>query len=268
MSIKRGMFRDILEYFMENVITSLPSRVNDAAMNQGFQPLSNGVVSHASDLFAAYTDDSADNSKLACIKAMTFMSPDEFSKECKAAQALADTVDAANGFKAIEGTKKMEERYGLKRRVLNQRLSEAKRLFGVFKQAPDVLKEKGYFAAVAAARQWLSDNKKTWDGNTALSSDEKQAKASKAALVNALAEGLADGMDVDTAKAAAENKVFETKVQALLASLVKTHDGDTLFTVALRLIEATDVDAIDQAITYLSEAKMIAMEGNAKAAQE
>jgi hypothetical protein len=260
-----GLFRDILEKFMENVINSLPSCVNDAAINQGFKPLSNGFVSHASDLFKAYTDDEQDNTKLSVIKAMSVLTPDEFSQECKLAQKLADEVDAANGFKPVEGTKKMDERYGIKRRVLNQRLSEAKRLFGVFKQAPDVLKEKGYAAALLAARAWLSDNSKTWDGNTALSSDEKAAKKEKAALVEAIAEGLAEGQSAETATAAAQNKVFEDKAQALVNSLVKNTDGSLLFTACLRIIEACDVDTINEAITYLSEARMIAMEGNAKA---
>ena len=260
---------------MENVIASLPSRVNDAAINQGFQPLSNGFVSHASDLFKAYTDDEQDNTKLSVIRDMAGrsahqspqqgLSPDEFSQECKKAQALADEVDAANGFKPVEGAKKIEERYGIKRRVLNQRLSEAKRLFGVFKQAPDVLKEKGYAAALLAARAWLADNSKTWDGNTALSSDEKAAKKEKAALVEAIAEGLAEGQSAETATAAAQNKVFEDKAQALVNSLVKNTEGSLLFTVCLRIIEACDVDTINEAITYLSEARMIAMEGNAKA---
>lgn len=242
---------------MESILIAVQEQTSPAAVNEGFKPLSNGFVSHASDLFSAYTDDSQDNTKLTVIKGMSVLSPAEFSEECKKAQKLADEVDSASGFVAIDAAKKMEERYGLKRRVLNQRLSEAKRLYGVFKQAPDVLKEKGYAAALLAARAWLASNKKTWDGNTALDSEARQAKRDKAEMVNAIAAGLADGQAPETAIAAAESVVFEKAVSALFNKLVKAEDGSTLFQVALRIIEATEVSSINDAITYLSEAKML-----------
>lgn len=242
---------------MESVLVKVAEQTSPAAVVQGFKPLSNGFVSQASDLFKAFTDDDLESSKLAVLRSMSVLSTPEFEEECKRAQKLADEVDAANGFIAADKPQDMSERYGLKRRVLNQRLSEAKRLYGVFKQAPEVLKEKGYAAALLAAREWLKTNSKTWDGNTALSSDEREAKAERKALAKAIGNAVAGGTSLESAVSVAKQQVQEEKLTAFINSLVKNNDGDMLFTACLRIIESTDVDSIQSAIEYLSEAKML-----------
>lgn len=250
---------------MESVLVKVAEQTSPAAMAAGFKPLSNGVISYASDLFKAFTDDDLESSKLNVIKTMALsqgLSVAEFKEECAKAQKLADETDALNGFVAVDKPKTMEERYGLKRRVFNQRLSEAKRLFGVFKQAPDVLKEKGYAAALLAARQWLTSHARTWEGDAALSSTEKQAKAERKALAREVGEQVAAGLSIESAVATAKQVVQEKAIQELADSLAKKYDADMLITACLRILEAQSIEGIDDAIAYLSEAKMLAQTDN------
>lgn len=139
-------------------------------------PPTHATHSAAHTLVEMFTDEASDATKVNQLRNMaTAMTCDEFAKAIKAAKDMADAIDSANGFKKPEGAKG-QAAYGPKRQLMNARSSEAKRIFGVAKQAPDVLKEKGYWPAVNAARSWLDSNGKTWDGNTAETGEAKAAR--------------------------------------------------------------------------------------------
>lgn len=159
---------------MENVINTLPARVSPEAMQQGTpEGLKVGHLSIASDIFETFGNDS-DNTKVQVVARWAdALTCDQFAKECKDAQEIADKTDAACGFVAPKDAKGTEK-YGPKRRLINSRMSEAKALFGVYKINPDVLKEKGYWAAIQAAREFLDSKGVKWDG-TPRPSDEVKA---------------------------------------------------------------------------------------------
>ena len=138
--------------------------------------LNGGHVNYGVDLVTMYAVDDIAETKVQKLAEMAkVITTAEFSDAIKAAKSIADAMDKANGFVKAEGSKG-QAMYGAKRQLLNSRLSEAKRIFGVFKQAPDVLKEKGYWLAVQTARGWLDSHGKTWDGNTAETGDIKAAR--------------------------------------------------------------------------------------------
>lgn len=144
-------------------------------------PLTQAAINGAAELVEMFADDRQQETLVKRLQALAAVKTTaEFSEDVKNAKKLADTIDGANGFTKPEGAKG-QDAYGPKRQLLNSRLSEAKRVFGVAKMAPEVLKEKGYWAAVNAARKWLDDHGKTWDGNKALNSAEKAAKREQGA---------------------------------------------------------------------------------------
>jgi hypothetical protein len=253
---------------MENIITQLEHCSPKAIHAPKSYQLKTSHVSCASDIILAFCDDDDSNTKLTTIKKIALdlgITCEEFKIECKQAQKLADQIDALNGFKPTD-----EQRYGIKRRVLNQRLSEAKRLFGVFKTAPDVLKEKGYAAAVVTARQWLLTNNKQWDGSAMPSEAARETKAvSKAfkAVTTAnpmiAGESLKDYQSrlsplVEAELAAQEAVANEERVNKLVKRLAENEDGDILLTACLKILESQSIVEISEAISYLSEAKMLA----------
>jgi hypothetical protein len=163
---------------MDNVIASLPSRVSPMALAAGASvALATGAINHASTLLEIYVSEETEDTKVKAIGriAEAGITCEEFAKSCKKAQEMADDLDKANGFKAPDDAKG-QDLYGPKRRVLNQRLSEAKRLFGVFKMQPDVLKERGYWSALDAARTYLDQIGMKWDGTK---QDTSESKANK-----------------------------------------------------------------------------------------
>lgn len=247
---------------MESVLVKVAETTSPAAMASGTNPALKSVshVSMASDLFKAFTDDDLENTKLSVLRHMALvqgLTIAQFGEEVKLAQKLADEADAMNGFKPAEHPKSMDERYGLKRRVLNQRMSEAKNLFGVFKQEPSILKEKGYWACLQAARNWLKANGKTWEGDTALSATDKAVKAEKKALAKAIGAAVADGVSIEGAVEAAKHQVAEDKLASFINKLVKDTDGNVLITACLRILESQSSSDIQGYIEYLSEAKML-----------
>jgi hypothetical protein len=228
--------------------------------------LRTGAVSCASDLMAAFSDDDSSNTKLDLIKRIASeITCEEFKDECKKAQTLADVLDSVNGFVPSD-----DARYGIKRRVLNNRLSEAKRLFGVFKAAPDVLKEKGYNPAVVAARQWLLQNRKQWDGVSVPDEQSREAKAvSKATKEVTSSTPMVPGESIkdyqarclpliECYMAEAKQKAYEDSIDKLVKRLAENEDGDVLLTACLRILESQSISDVQGYIEYLSEAKMIA----------
>lgn len=203
-----------------------------------------GGINHGADLVEMFADESGEASKVqkiihkATVDNLTCV---EFAAAVKHAKDIADATDSANGFKKPAGAKG-QAAYGPKRQLLNARMSEAKQVFGVAKLAPDMLKEKGYWAAVNTARAWLQANGKSWDGQVAESSEAKQARKHDALRTGAIAKAMNDNpqqKDEDRATwlaridaimngniAAMESEVFEKRVQTIEASLRKQFGTD------------------------------------------
>jgi hypothetical protein len=260
---------------MENVLVKVMETSSPAAVNAGAPvALKVGVVSYASDILETFTKDAEDTSRLDTLRRVADqLTCEQFKDTLKEAQKMADAIDAANGFKPAEKPQSIEERYGLKRRVFNQRMSEAKRLFGVLKQAPEVLKEKGYFQALNASREWLKSNGKEWDGATSLTKEEKAMKADSKVAQAALADVMAANPMIpgesigaynaritaiaEKAVADAKEKAHVGKVASLAATLAEKYDADLLIGACLRILEAGDIADIEYAMSYLADAKAI-----------
>jgi hypothetical protein len=218
---------------MDNILSTLDEKVVPAAIAAGTPTaLKTGRISHGEDLFKAFVSDSdAELSQVKLIHQMAVVEGQttvEFDGDCKQAATFADAADHMNGWKAKEGATGAEK-YGPKRKVLNARLSEARTLFGTFKRAPDLLKEKGYWTAIAIARDYLKANKIKWDGEPIESKEARAArmehKARRAAIVEVLEEN-AMVEDIAAIQAMTAAKVFEDKVNAIVGKLEKTYLDD------------------------------------------
>lgn len=249
-----------------NVLATLTEKVSPVAMAAGApEGLKVGHISHADDLFKAFTADVFENTKVNVIRNIAItagLTCEEFKAECKKAQAKADETDALTGFVKEAGAKGQDQ-YGPTRRVLNSRLGEAKNLFGVFKQAPDILKEKGYVAALSIAREYLAEKGVKWDGSKAATEEQKQAKAKIAAVAEAMAlnartegetreEWLIRVDDIATEKLAqAEEEVFNKGVKKLYESLTEKHDDATLSAVIQMVIDSLDDEGLNSMKAYI-----------------
>lgn len=234
--------------------------------------LATGHVNHASALFGIYVVDADKEgiNKLEAIQAIANagLSYVEFSASFKKAQEMADSADKANGFVKPDGAKG-QECYGPKRRLLNQRGSEAKRLFGVFKRNPAILAEKGYWQALEAARSWLEQTATTWDGDKALSKDEKADKHASSVRTGARAAAMdanpqkKDESDADyllrvrelmvAAVDAAESDEFNKGVKALYDSLTKKHNANMLAGVFQMMLENMDTESLEATQAWIQE---------------
>lgn len=201
-----------------------------------------GGINYGAALVEMFADESGEATKVKQLQDMAkVITCTEFATAVKHAKDIADATDSANGFTKPIGAKG-QANYGPKRQLLNARMSEAKRVFGVAKLAPDVLKEKGYWAAVNTARQWLEDHAKTWDGQVAESSEIKNARKHDALRTGAIAQAMnanPQQKDEDRASwltridaimtgniAKMEAEVFEKRVQTIEASLRKQFGTD------------------------------------------
>jgi hypothetical protein len=232
-----------------------------------------GHINHASALYSAFVVDAekqglstldtireiALTSKLSCV---------EFSAQVKAAQEIADTVDKGNGFEKPEGAKGQES-YGPKRRLLNQRTSEAKRLFGVYKLSPDTLAEKGYWPALTAARDYLIEHGIKWDGAPDLSAEEKSAKRASQVRTNARALAMdcnpqkKDESDdaylirvrdlMAQAVEAAEDEEFNKGIKTLHDSLTKKHNPAVLAGVMQMMLESMSTEDLEALQSWVQE---------------
>lgn len=162
---------------MENVIANLESKVAPAAVAAGTpEGLKVGHINYGKELFDLYAREDANDTMVKTIIRMAdVLTVDQFSEEVGKAQEIATATDAALGWKAPEGAKGAEL-YGPKRRLINSRMSEAKQIFGVQKVKPEVLKEKGYWAAVQAARDYLNNEGIKWDGQKKLNAEQRAVK--------------------------------------------------------------------------------------------
>lgn len=256
---------------MENVLSSLPSRVSPEALAAPKQVgLSGGKVSHASDLLKAFTADVFDTTRLTTLKAIaeSGITCEEFKAECKQAQKLASETDALAGFIKKEGATGADQ-YGPVRRVLNQRLSEAKQVFGVLKAEPSVVAEKGYFPAVEAARQYLSNKGVKWDGSKAPTEAQKASKEQREALGAVMdetaqepGESLAAYMArcTDLVEAKLEEMADKAKEKAMLklvASLEKAHGPNILADLFTYLVDISDKESLKDMGNYIYETQLL-----------
>lgn len=173
---------------MDNILATLESKVAPAALAAGTsETLKVGKINVGKVLYDIYSeiDDKANTAVVKIIELAAVYTAPEFREAVSQAQEMATAQDAATGWKAKEGAKGAEL-YGPARRNINTRMSEAKQIFGVAKLASFVVKEKGYFSALTAARDWLGEKGMKWDGVRALTTDEKKAKKAQKANQEAI----------------------------------------------------------------------------------
>ena len=236
-----------------------------------------GHINHAAALYSAFVVDAEKSGltqvqsikEIALTSAITCV---EFAKACKESQAIADNVDKGNGFVKPEGAKG-QDAYGPKRRLLNQRLSEAKQLFGVFKLAPEQLhingELMGYWGALGKSREYLASKGIKWDNTPALDAEQKQAK--HASQVRTTARALAmdthpqlkDETDeaylmrirdlMAEAVLAAEVEEFNKGVKTLFDSLTKKHTQETLYSVMQMMLKEMDDDGLNATQMWIQE---------------
>lgn len=257
-----------------NAIANLAATVSPEAMAAGApEELKVGHINHGAAIYDAFVVD-AEKQGLTTLETVreiavsSSLTNEEFADACKKAQKIADGVDSGNGFKATEDAKGIEK-YGPKRRLLNQRLSEAKQLFGVFKMAPQILVEMGYWAALAKARDYLTERTIKWDGSPALSADEKADK--KAASVRTQAR--VSAMDSHPQKKGesdddyllrvralmaeavdkAEQEQFNKDVESLYSALTKKHDFALLAGVMQLMLAESDTDSLESLQHWIQE---------------
>lgn len=257
---------------MENVIASLAEKVSPEALIVGTPTaLKVGTISYSADLYKVFVaDDDQQTTQVNLLKHLAMgvgLTCKEFAEQCKAAQEIATATDKANGFVPAADAKG-SEKYGPKRALFNARVSEAKRIFGVFKIKPEVLAEKGYFSALKAARDWLAENNLEWDGEPIANADEKRQKREAKGLTKALADAMAanpqqPGEDrkeyLERVDAIACEQAFENEVASLIKSLTKSHDVNLVTLTAMaRIIEAGATPRfLDDCVQMFGEAAMI-----------
>lgn len=253
---------------MDNVLASLPEKVSPTAVNTPVNPgFTTGGTTFATSLVEQFTADAGVTTKLTLLREMASqLTCEQFKEEAKKAQTIADTIDAANGFKKPEDAKGQAQ-YGAVRQVLNARLSEAKALFGVLKASPDSLKEKGYAAALKASREWLKAQGLKWDGSKAPTDEQKAAKDVQKAMADAMknnsqhpGESLKDYMarletlveeQLEENKEAKQNETFE--------KLLKGVDNSALMAY---MLDRMDIPSLESTILYADEALTLLKAGN------
>lgn len=244
---------------MNNVLANIAAVISPAAIQAGgTEALKTGHINHGAALYSTFVIE-ADKQGLTQMEtireiALTAkLSCTEFAAAIKGAQELADTMDKANGFVKPEGAKG-QDNYGPKRRLLNQRASEAKQLFGVFKLQPQLLQEKGYWQGLTDARDYLSELHIKWDNTPVLSDSEATAKKASKASTKALAEVMATNamkegesradylvrIDDMAEKALADAKAeeFNKTVKTTIEKLTEKHGSEMLMAIAQFALES------------------------------
>jgi hypothetical protein len=153
---------------MEHVLNTIAARISPAAVAAGASPelrVGKDVFAVASELFEAYGSVEENESKMDLLrKKAEYLTIGQFDDAVKAAQSIADNSDKSNGFTFDPNTAKGNDKKGPARRQFDSRTSEMRQIFGVLKQAPDVLKGKGYHSSLTTAREWLKKAQVRWDG--------------------------------------------------------------------------------------------------------
>ena len=229
---------------MQHALVTIEQNAPSATAPKATPEILSGKPNYAAELvdMLANTEEGATTVQRVVAMATT-LTCEEFDESLKRARDVADTIDAANGFKKPANAKG-QANYGPKRQLLNVRASEAKRIFGVAKQgAANVVMHKGYAQAVIAARTWLGDMGKTWDGNRKETTEEKEARRiadrNLAAQQKAQAENPQKAGEtyadwqvrianvVESAQQEAQINAFAERVETIRESLLKQF-GDEL----------------------------------------
>lgn len=246
---------------MENVIVRIQECSPEAVQEAKQHELKTSQISHAAELFKTFAAED-DSSKVKMLEKLAIhygLTTEEFKQQCKDAQDIADTADKANGF-VPNPNAKGGEKYGPKRRVLNQRLSEAKQLFGVFKQEPAILQEKGYWSALDTARTFLKEKGLSWDGNTkdAIKAKRTHKQAQKVmeevmqALPMEAGESMADytkRLAVEAEKHAEEvaQKQYAERVIAEAKKVIEKHGDECAEDIAKAMLQLLGYDMAESA---------------------
>jgi hypothetical protein len=255
-----------------HVLERLQSTVSPAAMAAGTDPgLKAGKDVHAmaGELVSMYGNVTENSTALERIGAWAKVATvAEFAEACKKALETASTTDASNGFKPAEDAKG-QEKYGPVRKQIASRMSEARNLFGVLKMEPKALANKGYFAAVQAARAYLNDKQIKWDGRPA---DKEAKEASRTFKLRDQARIMARAANERQQGETIE--AYETRINGLLGDYVKELEAQTQSAHVKRVAESIvkqfgdDEAALKQALRMVLEALEAAeQEGKAQPAQ-
>ncbi len=257
-----------------NVLETIEQKLSPEAIAKGTPPnLTVGHINHGAAIYSAFVVDGekqgittldvlktiALDAKLSCL---------EFAQQCKKAQEMADAVDKGNGFLKAEDAKG-QDCYGPKRRLLNQRLSEAKQIFGMYKTNPKAMNEKGYWPALAIARDFFANARTKWDGTPIVDKHTKDAKQQYAVEIAARAAVKAnvpqdDGetreaylMRVDALEAsaveAAQADAFNKRVKTVHASFVKANGEEVLMAMFQTTLENMDTESMEALQTWIQE---------------
>lgn len=246
---------------MENVLSNIEGSISPAAIAAGTPvALKVGHIQYGADLYNAFAAEATESTKVKVIIqiAEAGLTPYEFKAECKKATELADTNDKANGF-TPKADAKGTDKYGPIRRVLNQRLSEAKQIFGAYKIKPESLKEKGYWAALAAAREVLTEKGCNWDGSNANPEAKKAQKASRE-MQKAIADVLSANPMVQPTELIeqAKEKAFQNEVDAAVEAITKKYGkGDVLRVACVKILSAISTpEEMDGFVQHFGEEAM------------
>ena len=251
---------------MQNVLAGIESKVSPAAIAAGAPAgLRTGHVNYGKELFDLYAgEDSKDTTVQAIIRMASVITAEEFRKEVAKAQEIADATDQATGWKA-EPNAKGTDKYGPTRKVINTRMSEAKAIFGVAKLKPETLKEKGYWRALGAARDYLNANHVKWDGQHAPTKAEKQvikasneAKEAFSMAMAVLPKNAGESQQDYAIRLAmkAETIKFDQKVEDGLEGiekLVEKYDDECMMDAVFRFVKRHGPDAMDAFAQNLHE---------------
>ena len=249
---------------MEHVLNTLESKLSETAMNTPTPvALRTGHIDYSLELFETFGNEEIEQSKVQILQRLAtkdFLTCSDFAAACKKAAERADEKDKMCGFTPAPQAKGVDL-YGPTRKVLNQRLSEAKQIFGVFRLNPDALKEMGYWKALANAREYLKEAQIKWNATKIDAPEVKAAKKESKESMQAITEMMAtwpqlpgenrkdyleriDSKAEEALKKLHQEKMSE-KINKVVESLAEKYDGQFLCAVADELLIRFDNAAIE-----------------------
>lgn len=236
---------------MDNPIALLPQKVSPDAVQQGApEALKVGHISIAADIYKMYAGDSDDTKIKTVARWAEAKTCEEFRKECKDALTIADNVDKANGF-TPKPDAKGTDKYGPKRKMMASRMSEAKMLFGVNKLAPNILKEKGYWDALEAARSFLKDKGIKWDGEPRPTDARKEELAYNRAM-DAAEQAVRDAHPMQPGESWAD---YKDRIAPLVDEYKEKQDVEKVAEAIRKVAASAGADKFGKALELLFQSK-------------
>jgi len=204
-----------------------------------------GHIDHVPDMLNVFANTSEGSGKVALLATLQELTPAEFKALCTKSVKAAAKIDKLGGFVASD-TAKGAEKYGPKELSIRSQTSQAMRVWGALKQgAPNM--PPGFKAAVTASREFLAAIARTWDGNVALTDDQKEA--AEARSIDAQAYAAAVEAD-PTAQLADLAPIIKVK----RAELVEASIDDEAVRMCKGWIKAkVDIAIIDRALALYVE---------------